>query len=269
MLKKMDLPATESRKYWDYIALDGLLSLQQPLSNCRTEKNFIVCHQIIELVLSTAIDEIDQIVASPEREDVWREKSANIASLAEQFVSLFVVMMNCVDPREFGEFRKSLAGASGFQSFSFRKLELASTSMDVLALDKQRVAGSGRMVHDLYWYAGASVAGKIPAMLTLFMERYEHELIASAEKYHENNLNFLFDKYSPEFGMAGEIECNLHRYDETVNALWRRVHVDVAKKFIASNEYAAKESTGRIGWERYLASSEKLRFFPGICAEPL
>ena len=47
--------------YWDYINLDTLLNLQQPITPYPDEKVFIIYHQITELYFKLCIHEFDRI----------------------------------------------------------------------------------------------------------------------------------------------------------------------------------------------------------------
>src|SRR5258708_32956637 len=47
--------------YWDYIHLDTLLSLQNPITQFPDEKVFIIYHQITELYFNLVLWEIEQI----------------------------------------------------------------------------------------------------------------------------------------------------------------------------------------------------------------
>ena len=49
--------------YWDYINLDTLLSLQQPVTPFPDEQIFVMYHQITELYFKLSLLEIDQIHA--------------------------------------------------------------------------------------------------------------------------------------------------------------------------------------------------------------
>ena len=61
--------------YWDYINLDTLLNLQQPITPYPDEKVFIIYHQITELYFKLAIHEFDRI-----------DQSVNSGSLTPKFL---------------------------------------------------------------------------------------------------------------------------------------------------------------------------------------
>ena len=50
--------------YWDYIRLDGLLSLQQPRTSHHDEPIFIMYHQITELYFKLVLHELEPMVAA-------------------------------------------------------------------------------------------------------------------------------------------------------------------------------------------------------------
>ena len=48
-------------KYWDYIEVDSLLSLQKPKTNFPDEVIFILYHQITELYFKLSLHEFEQL----------------------------------------------------------------------------------------------------------------------------------------------------------------------------------------------------------------
>ena len=50
-------------KYWDYIEVDTLLSLQKPRTNFPDEVIFIMYHQVTELYFKLALNEFEQLSA--------------------------------------------------------------------------------------------------------------------------------------------------------------------------------------------------------------
>jgi tryptophan 2,3-dioxygenase len=131
----------ESREpvnYGSYLALDKLLSLQNPrsLPEGGDELLFIVVHQASELWFKVLLRDLDTLVMALEKHDaglalfqlgrvngIMRIVSAQLSSLA------------LLPPQRFAAFRTNLGTSSGSQSVQFRALEAASGLREQWFLD--------------------------------------------------------------------------------------------------------------------------------------
>jgi tryptophan 2,3-dioxygenase len=112
--------------YAEYLKVDELLALQQPLSDGpeHDEMLFIVVHQVYELWFKEVLHELDYLQALLARNDGARARHT-----LKRILTILKVMVAQIDiletmtPLEFLSFRDRLESGSGFQSHQFRELE--------------------------------------------------------------------------------------------------------------------------------------------------
>lgn len=113
--------------YGDYLKVNELLDLQQPLSQGpeHDELLFIIIHQTYELWFKQVIHELDHLTAlfnAGERNralHTLKRVDTIFRTLTQQ-----VDILETLTPLEFMSFRDRLQSASGFQSVQFRELEM-------------------------------------------------------------------------------------------------------------------------------------------------
>jgi tryptophan 2,3-dioxygenase len=114
------------RTYSNYLKLDELLSLQQPLSDGpeHDEMLFIVIHQVYELWFKEVIWELDYL-----RQALEEGRRPRALATFKRILTILKTLVAQIDvletmtPVHFSSFRDRLEAASGFQSFQFRELE--------------------------------------------------------------------------------------------------------------------------------------------------
>ncbi len=125
-------PAAEGAKmsyakdmsYGDYLALEGLLDGQNPLSNAHDEMLFIIQHQTSELWMRLAIHELTaarQGLETGEVRPVFKMLT-RVARIFEQLNGAWDVLRT-MTPSEYTAFRDDLGQSSGFQSHQYRRIE--------------------------------------------------------------------------------------------------------------------------------------------------
>jgi tryptophan 2,3-dioxygenase len=91
--------------YWDYINLDTLLNLQQPITPYPDEKVFIIYHQITELYFKLCLHEFDRVAQSVEAGELTPafllERVRRINRYFEALTSSFDIMVDGMDAGEF------------------------------------------------------------------------------------------------------------------------------------------------------------------------
>lgn len=125
--------------YVEYARMDALLSLQNPRTDAVTEPGFIIMSQVKELLFkllhtefSTARDYLrDDLV----HEALWTLRRAS--RVQEVLLSCWDAL-SALTPGEFASFRDALGYASGFQSFSYRRLEFLLGNKDQALLKAHR-----------------------------------------------------------------------------------------------------------------------------------
>jgi tryptophan 2,3-dioxygenase len=117
-----------SLTYSNYLKLDQLLSLQQPLSDEpeHDEMLFIIIHQVYELWFKEILHELDYANRLLGQNDAPRALHTlrRIRTIFKTLVAQ-IDILETMTPLEFLSFRNYLESASGFQSFQFRELEFA------------------------------------------------------------------------------------------------------------------------------------------------
>jgi tryptophan 2,3-dioxygenase len=130
--------------YSSYLELERLLELQHPRTEPpeHDELLFIVIHQVYELWFKVVLQEGEQLRDALEADDVTTARRA-----LDRLLTIFRVLVDQVGvletmtPMAFAAFRPGLGGASGFQSYQFRELELLLGQRDLACL-KHHAEGS-------------------------------------------------------------------------------------------------------------------------------
>lgn len=121
--------------YVQYAQMDQLLALQQPTTSAPTEPAFIVISQVKELLFSLLHTDLS-LAASQLGADAVNEALLTLRRTSRTQHSLLSLwdVLSTFTPTDFAEFRDVLGEASGFQSYSYRKLEflLGNKSPDMI-----------------------------------------------------------------------------------------------------------------------------------------
>jgi tryptophan 2,3-dioxygenase len=125
--------------YTEYLKIDELLALQQPLSEGpeHDEMLFIVIHQVYELWFKEILHEVGYLEALLGRSDGTRAGHTfkRILTILKVMVAQLDIL-ETMTPLEFLSFRDRLESGSGFQSHQFRELEFALGWKDPGALQR-------------------------------------------------------------------------------------------------------------------------------------
>ena len=259
-------------KYWDYIELDTLLSIQKPKTSYPDEVVFIIYHQITELYFKLSLREFEQI-GNKESIDkgFFLDRVKRINRYFEALVNSFEIMVDGMDQQQFLRFRMSLLPASGFQSAQYRMIEIYSTDFinlvhkDVRDNMKDETSISSLFEH-IYWKEGATeiATGKKTLTLTQFEERYKKEFIQLGNDCVNKNLWQVFKKLPNSDQADQQVIEVLRQHDINVNINWPLAHYKSAVRYLAkeSSDIAA---TGGTNWQKYLPPRfQKRIFFPEL-----
>lgn len=258
-------------KYWDYVHLDTLLSLQNPRTSFSDEMIFITYHQITELYFKLVLSEIQQI-ADEENPSLsfLLDKMGRLNRYFRHLTDSFDIMIDGMDVKAFRQFRTSLLPASGFQSAQYRKIEICSTDLTQL-LDIQyqntfpEEAGISARIPYLYWKRGATdeKTGKETITATYFQEKYGQEFLQLAQEYQSKNLWQVYQKL-PTALQVDELKNVFREYDAWVNVNWKLAHYKSAIRYLKGDQVAI-EATGGTNWQKYLPPRfQKRIFFPDL-----
>ena len=262
-------------KYWDYIELDTLLSLQKPRTKFPDEQIFIVYHQITELYFKLALREFGQLAEKIDvDEQFFVDRLSRINRYFDALIISFDIMIKGMDQAEFMKFRMSLLPASGFQSAQYRFIEIHSTDFINLVNKDVRSSysvnsGIREMYEHIYWKTGATVAGTGEKTLTLieFEEKYQEVFIKLGEDSVTSNLWHVYKRLSPDSQKSEAVINALKLNDTNVNVNWPLAHYKSAVRYLnKGNEDVA--ATGGTNWQKYLPPRfQKRIFYPALWSE--
>jgi tryptophan 2,3-dioxygenase len=255
-------------KYWDYIELDTLLSLQKPRTKFPDEKIFITYHQITELYFRLALSEFELIGNNQNMDEkFFTDRLGRINRYFEALIMSFDIMVKGMDQAEFMKFRMSLLPASGFQSAQYRFIEIYSTDFINLVHKDKRSSFSihspiNELYEHIYWKTGATEIGTGKKTLTLiqFEERYQEDFVALGEKCITKNLWQAYKRLSPEARNSKAVIDALKLHDTNVNVNWPLVHYKSAVRYL-NRESADIAATGGTNWQKYLPPRFQKRIF--------
>ena len=266
--------------YWDYIEVDTLLNLQKPKTDFPDEKIFIVYHQITELYFYLIQHELNQICKNGKKiSDIGQDLGWNDELSIDLFIEKlrrcnmyfgaltksFDIMRLGMEKEQFTKFRMALLSASGFQTASYRYIEITCTDLKYLVHEKQREALWDSDIHtqldNIYWRNGAIVEETGEKTLTLrdFEEKYLEDFHEFADEYQPINI---WKKYRslPEADQRNpKLIKELRELDVNVNINWPLVHFRTAAHYLATK--GPSKGTGGTNWQNYLPPSFQRRIF--------
>ena len=262
--------------YWDYINLDTLLSLQQPVTPFPDEQIFVIYHQITELYFKLSLLEIEQLHAETDLDAAtFLERVNRVNRYFENLVFSFDIMVHGLDHEQFLKFRMSLLPSSGFQSVQYRLIEIACTSLDRLVHRELRDEHADytfdqvdSLFDVLYWRRGASELASGEPTLTLkqFEKKYREHIVQFGEERYYTNLRRKWLSLDPEH-QTDELKDALRTLDELVNVHWPLSHYRSAVRHLQKDPIDIA-ATGGTNWQQYLPPRfQTLLFFPELWTE--
>jgi len=259
-------------KYWDYISLDTLLSLQKTKTSFPDELIFIVYHQITELYFKMVLHEIKQLCVSKNlQSDFFLKRMNRINWYFGHLIQSFDVISVGMEHEQFMKFRSALHPASGFQSVQYRMIEMMSTDfINLVSKDKRNdysdYSTIDEMYKNIYWRHGAIdvKTGKKTLTLKMFEEQYSKKLIRLANKFKTKNLYSIFKRLETEVQQSEETIAILKTFDRYVNINWPLAHYKYAVRFLIKKD-GVLPATGGTNWQKYLPPKfQKQIFFPSL-----
>lgn len=251
--------------YSEYLKLEELLALQQPLSDGpeHDEMLFIVIHQVYELWFKELLHELDYLQGLLVRNDGVRAQHTlkRILTILKVLVAQLDIL-ETMTPLEFLSFRDRLESGSGFQSSQFRELEfvLGRKRPESLARYPAGSAGRGRLEARLagptLWDAFLKcIAGNgFPVPPGLLARDVTAPITPNAELQ-----TVLIAIYRTNPGIAGLCE-RLVDLDEGIQE-WRYRHVKMVQRTIGT-----RHGTGGSAGAEYLMTTLNQPLFPDLWA---
>ncbi|PSR04617.1 MAG: tryptophan 2,3-dioxygenase [Bacteroidetes bacterium SW_11_45_7] len=262
-------------RYWEYINLDVLLSLQQPRTSFPDEKIFILYHQITELYFRLMLHAMEQVAKQEELNAALLKKQLRrLISYVDNLINSFEIMIDGMEPDEFMKFRMALLPASGFQSGQFRMVETASTDFINLVHPQDRAKLSENssfedILEHHYWKKGATelATGKKTLTLTQFEEKYDQTFLQMAKDYKDKNLYAAYRSLSENERNDEELIELMRTYDLKMRVHWPLMHYKSAARYLQKDQEDIK-ATGGTNWQQYLPpKNQRIIFFPGLWTE--
>lgn len=262
-------------KYWEYIHLDVLLSLQTPRTKIPDEKIFIIYHQITELYFNLILHAIEQ-VASYQNIAVedFVEQLRRMNSYFKNLKHSFEIMMDGMYKEQFLQFRMALLPASGFQSAQYRLIEIASTDLNnLVSLEKREELKDETdiqvLLDNLYWRQGATelATGKKTLTLQLFEEKYKEPFLSFAKRFSDKNIRRRYYELDEAGKNDPSLIEELRQLDYNANIYWPLAHYKTAVRYLQRDpeDIAA---TGGTNWQKYMPpKNQAIHFFPELFSE--
>lgn len=266
---------SDSVKYWDYVEVDTLLSLQKPRTDFPDEVIFIMYHQITELYFKLSLREFEQIALKENlTASFFIDRVNRINRYFEALTASFDIMIEGMEREQFLKFRMSLLPASGFQSAQYRKIEICSTDFINLVDKEVRDTLSAdstieELYQHIYWKAGATelATGEKTLTLVQFEERYRAEFIELGKQYKTLNLWQSYLRLTPEERELPEVKSVLKRNDININVNWPLSHYKSAVRYLQKG-MGDRAATGGTNWQKYLPPRfQKRIFYPSLWSE--
>jgi tryptophan 2,3-dioxygenase len=239
--------------YADYLALDRLLTAQQPLSDLHDEMLFIVIHQTKELWLKQMLHELELAIGLLDQ-DHYAPAYKAMARIGriQSVMTLSWDVLSTLTPVDYTAFRHVLGTASGFQSVQFRELEYRLGIKDPRFIEQYEPGSEAR--------ARLQAALDAPGLREAShaaLERAGFDLgdrsegaIGEAWLVVYRDADRWFDLY--------QLAEKLVDLDDAL-ALWRHKHVLTVERIIGN-----KRGTGGSAGAAYLRSTLDKRAFPEL-----
>jgi len=233
--------------YSDYLNIEKLLQLQQPLSKYNDEILFITIHQIKELWINLINKELFLIQKKiTQSHFVFNEilvSFQRVIKILDQLISAWDVM-RFLNLQQYLSFRESLKNASGIQSYNFRILEflLGNRNENEMKIYKQQPS-IYKQLQDII---------NAPSVYDNIIHLLHKEKFEITKKVLHRNFKYTYkkdlsvektwliiyqnpSKYSNLFNLA-ELLISLEEKMET----WKQEHIKIAQRFIGE-----KKGTGQ------------------------
>jgi len=249
--------------YSNYLKIDELLELQQPLSEPEEhdETLFIIIHQVYELWFKQILHEFDKL-----REELDAGMTWTSAKTMRRVLTILKTMVAQIDvletmtPLEFHSFRGFLENASGFQSVQFRELELICGLRSPHMLEAHEDEPDhyqklqDRMREKTLWECFCTYLNRQGYAVPEPERRNERGLLYDSDKETQRILLEIMNE-DPEAALLCELFID---FDEGMQE-WRYRHVKMVERTIGN-----KMGTGGSSGVEYLRGTLHRRIFPDL-----
>ena len=197
---------SKGMNYSKYLHLDEVLNAQQLLSDQHDEMLFIVIHQASELWLKLAGHEVEAAISSVQDDDFRHafKVIARVKLILNQLTQSWSIL-STMTPVDYLKFRDTLGPASGFQSYSYRKLEFLLGNKNAKLIEVHR--------HDAEVYTDLKRVLDEPGLYDVVLRKLR-------------SVGFEIDKQKLERDFSLPYEANA-----SVQSAWHAIYSDPEKYF--------------------------------------
>ncbi len=254
---------SKSLTYTNYLKVDELLELQQPVSTPEEhdEMLFIIIHQSYELWFKQILHEFDKLRPDLKSGNSW----ASIKTM-RRILTILKIMVSKIDiletmtPLEFNSFRGFLQQASGFQSVQFREMEIicGMRSPHIIDVHKEQPHLQQKLLsrekEATLWEAFCEFLIAKGYDIKLPERENEQGLVYNPSEHNQKVLVEMM-KSDPECALLCELFVD---YDEGLME-WRYRHVKMVERTIGT-----KRGTGGSDGAKYLHKTLNNPIFPDL-----
>ncbi len=197
--KSIHTDLRDRMSYGDYLHLDKILNAQHLRSDQHDEMLFIIIHQASELWLKLAGHEVEAAIRNVEGHDFRQafKVIARVKLILTQLTQSWSILAT-MTPVDYLKFRDTLGPASGFQSYSYRKLEF------LLGNKNRKLVAVHR--HDEAVYRELMRVLEAPGLYDVVLR-----------KLHDDGFDINAEKLDRDFSLPYEA-------DESVQAAWFEIY---------------------------------------------
>lgn len=233
-------------RYATYLRLDGLLSLQAPITgHTATELTFIIGHQVYELWFKLIIARLRGAVAAMDGDAVLAatEEMRHVNRI-ERLMYDQLVLLERLDPGDFADLRGALGNASGAESEQFGRIE---------QLSRRGQRGNGNGERDV-WSAFGDLFGRHWSKLV------GAQICSGDEITDPRRIAEVYASDDPDAKILCELAERMLDHDQGIMS-WRFRH-----RFTAERHIGVSRGTGGTSGVDFLSERMGEYFYPELWA---
>lgn len=252
--------------YGKYLELEQILSAQHLRSNQHDEMLFIIIHQASELWLKLAGHEVSAAIQYLNERD-YRQAFKVIARVKLILVQLTQSwsILATMTPVDYLKFRDTLGPASGFQSFTYRKLEFLLGNKNQSSAEVHR--------HNAEAYAELNAILEAPGLYDVVLQRLKEDGFAIDESIIKRDFSQPYEANESvqaawlAIYQAPEQYFELYELAEKLVDIedafqnWRFKHMYTVQRIIGN-----RQGTGGSSGVPFLKKALEMSFFPELLA---
>jgi tryptophan 2,3-dioxygenase len=252
--------------YGKYLRLDDILNAQHLLSDEHDEMLFIIIHQASELWLKLAGHEVQAAIRNIAGHDFRHafKVIARVKLILNQLTHSWSIL-STMTPVDYLRFRDTLGPASGFQSYSYRKLEF------LLGNKNRRLVQVHR--HDPDIHARLTALLEAPSLYDTVLRKLADDGFAISEDKLQRDFSEPYEADESVQAAWLEVYRNPERYFELYELAeklvdiedafqnWRFKHMYTVQRIIGS-----RPGTGGSSGVPFLKKAIETSFFPELFA---